>query len=235
MTKEPKIKRAVFELLFPTKCVSCNKIVRSLPLCKECFDELLVTAERNCNICQKSPNDCTCIKLSNIKHHFIPFWYSGNALTKAIFRMKTSKIRENTDFFASIIVNEIKLRFGKLDVREQFDVVTFVPRSEGQKRLFGVDQSEYLASRIAFMLDLKCEKLLMHLGGSQQKRLRQKGREENVKESYIPLKKASTHKRVLLVDDVITTGMTVNRCAEMLKMAGARSVSVAAIAKTFFV
>lgn len=232
--KESCMTKILKSLLFPEKCASCGKIVRKVPLCQNCFDELCETIETECNVCGKTVDDCECIKLKGIKLHFIPFWYKGTVLRRAVYRLKMSNMKTNTDLFASMICNHIMIRLGEIDPKTQFDVITYVPRSIDQKNEFGVDQSEFLAKRMSKMLDIPCEPLLIRVGGKQQKRLHSKERIENVKESFAPLPKAENYKNVLLVDDVITTGATVTRCAQMLKMAGVKNVSVAAIAKTVF-
>ena len=221
-------------LLFPEKCAACGKIVRIIPLCQNCFDELCESIETVCSVCGKSVGDCECIKLKGIKMHFIPFWYKGTALRRCIYRLKISNYRSNTEFFAGIICNDIKIRLGEIEVSDMFDVITYVPRSLGQKNKFGIDQSEFLAKCISEKLSIPCERLLVRVGGKQQKSLRSQDRIENVKGSFAPTEKCTKYKKVLLVDDIVTTGATVTRCTEMLKMAGVKTVSVAAIAKTVF-
>ena len=203
-------------------------------MCQNCFDDLMETIEHTCSVCGKSVDDCECIKLKGIKMHFIPFWYKGTALRRAIYRLKVQGSKTNTLFFASILRDEIKLRLGEIDPKELFEVITYVPRSNRQKNKHGVDQSESLALALSLLLDIPCESLLLRLGGKEQKSLNSKARIENVKGSFAPKEKAAEYKKVLLVDDIVTTGATVMRCTEILKMAGVRNVSVAAIAKTVF-
>lgn len=221
-------------LLFPEKCAACGKIVRNVPMCRSCFDDLMEAIDHKCSVCGKSVDDCECIKLKGIKMHFIPFWYKGTAIRRAIYRLKIQNSKTNTLFFASILSSEIKTRLGEIDPKSMFEVITFVPRSERQKNKNGVDQSEELAYSLSKLLDIPCEQLLLRIGGKEQKSLDSKERMENVKGSFLPNLKASEYKKVLLVDDIVTTGATVMRCTEMLKMAGVRNISIAAIAKTVF-
>ena len=221
-------------LLFPEKCASCGKIVRNIPICQNCFDDLMETIEYECTVCGKSVDDCECIKLKGIKMHFIPFWYKGAALRRAIYRMKVSATKTNTHFFAAILHEDIKTRLGEIDPKTLFEVITYVPRSLRQKNKHGVDQSEELAKALSELLNIPCEKLLVRVGGNEQKSLNSNERIENVKGSFAPTPKASEYKKVLLVDDIITTGATIMRCTEMLKMAGVRNISVTAIAKSIF-
>lgn len=222
------------DLLFPEKCLSCGRIVRATPICMDCFDELMEAIEQKCTVCGKSVNDCECIKLKGIKMHFIPFWYKGKTLRRAVYRLKIQNSHSNTLFFASVLNSDIRIRLGEIEPKDLFDVITYVPRSRDQKNKYGVDQSELLAKELSILLEVPCEPLLVRVGGKQQKSLHSLARIENVKGSFVPCPRAAEYKRVLLVDDIITTGATVTRCTEMLKMAGVKTVSVAAIAKTLF-
>ena len=107
------------------------------------------------------------------------------------------------------------------------DVVTFVPMTAKEIKERGYNQSELLAEEVAKRLNLPITSTVLKIKETdKQKRLTAKERRENLKGVFaVADKTAIKGKRILLVDDVITTGATVNECSAVLKKAGATKVS----------
>ena len=104
----------------------------------------------------------------------------------------------------------------------QGDVVTWVPCSRADAKARGYDHAEVLARAIAARLGLPAVRLLDLKGPkSDQTSLDAAQRAENLKDVYVARR---VHLRVVLVDDVMTTGATICTCAGALRRAGARSV-----------
>ena len=98
----------------------------------------------------------------------------------------------------------------------------------------GYDQSEMIARELAKRLDLPCERLLAKLRQtSQQSRLDAQERQSNVLGAYGVKQGAAVRgRRILLVDDIVTTGSTMEECGRVLMEAGAEAVHGAAVAQT---
>ena len=120
-------------------------------------------------------------------------------------------------------------------VREEFpalDVVTWVPLGRRSQKDRGYDQSELVAKGLARRLNLPCERLLEKVRDTQQQsRLeRPEQRRANVLGAYSVKKNASVQgRRILVVDDVITTGSTIEECCRVLTLAGAAEIHCAAV------
>lgn len=111
------------------------------------------------------------------------------------------------------------------------EVVVPVPMHADRLRRRGYNQSELLARRIADELGVPCELALVRIRNTaQQARLDEGQRRRNLKNAFLALPEVSGW-RVLLVDDVYTTGETARECARALKKAGAISVSFLAYAR----
>lgn len=116
----------------------------------------------------------------------------------------------------------------------RFDAVTFVPMSPRRERERSYNQSHLLAAGLARAVDLPLEPdvLVKQRDTGTQTRLTMKERRENVRGAFsVPRPERVRHRRFLLVDDVITTGATVNACAAALKSGGAASVHAVSVAR----
>ena len=113
------------------------------------------------------------------------------------------------------------------------DIITWVSVSRKRMRERGYDQSELLAEATAKLLGIPCVRTLNKVRRTvRQSRIKSDaGRKENVKGAYRCVSAEQiAGKRVLLVDDIVTSGSTLAECARVLKEAGAASVCAAAVA-----
>jgi ComF family protein len=112
----------------------------------------------------------------------------------------------------------------------EVDVVTWAPTSSGRRHQRGFDQAELVARRVAAQLGLPCRRLLERDRAS----VAQTGR-DRLQRLHGPVFRAApaaNGRRVLVIDDVVTTGSTLRSAAAALRSAGARSVQRAAVATT---
>lgn len=117
---------------------------------------------------------------------------------------------------------------------EDFDGVTWVPMSPQKLRRRGYNQSELLAKAVAKELGLPAWDLLEQVRETDtQHSLTRAQRADNVRGAY-RAKSATLGKRVLLVDDIVTTGATLRACAQGLYGAGAQKVCAVCAANTAF-
>jgi ComF family protein len=110
----------------------------------------------------------------------------------------------------------------------EIDVVTWPPTTSARRRRRGFDQAELLARRVAVELGRPCIRLLTRAPGHAQTGLGAADRWAGTR--FVARRTVSG--RVLLVDDVVTTGATVSSAAAVLREAGAHAVTVCALART---
>jgi ComF family protein len=118
---------------------------------------------------------------------------------------------------------------GRLPDRE-FDAVTAVPVAPARRRERGYNQAELIARRAAKRLGLPYLPTLGRTTAQHQIGLGRVGRQQQVRGAFYPTRPLRGV-RLLLIDDVITTGATLNECARTLKSAGAGSIWGAAVAR----
>lgn len=207
----------LLELLFPTRCVFCRRLSgRGEPVCKACRERYpdVPPAQR---VRHLAGLDC-----------LAPLWYTGR-VREALLRYK---FRDRSGY-APVFGNFMRKCLD--ENRISCDSITWVPLSGRRLRQRGYDQARLLAEAIAAAEGLSCEKLLEKerdtpvqsgMGGREARR-------RNAAGAYrVPDPARVAGKRVLLVDDIVTTGETLRECARVLKAAGARSVTAAAAAQT---
>lgn len=203
-------------LLFPEKCVLCKKILESgqIDLCNGCRIEAPQW---------RKPKD----KIPFIKELLALWHYEGN-VRSSLLRYKFYGKRSYHVAYGRLLAMKL------LDEWDgEFDLITWVPISRRRKFRRGYDQVELLAQAVSKELGMElipCLKKVRHnppqsgITGSAQRR----ANVLNVYKAQNPEQFAG--KRILLLDDIVTTGATVSECARVLLTAGAKEVYCAAIA-----
>lgn len=139
---------------------------------------------------------------------------------------KYANRRQLAHHFAGLLVNRL-LAAG---VRSRdIDVVTWAPTSRGRRHRRGFDQAELVAKRVAAQLGIPCRRLLEREGGVAQTGL---DRTTRLHGPVFRASPAASGQRVLVIDDVITTGSTLRSADAAIRAAGAHSVRRAAVATT---
>ncbi len=198
-------------------------------LCDRCEESIERITDR-CLGCGNPRAGCTCSKHNFSLFLASPFLYE-NKLREAIHRFKFGGETDLVKFFAKETAECVAKEFG--DVK--FDVVTCVPQTKRKCRQRGYNQSALLAKEIAKQLKLPYDELLLikTRETADQHNLKGKERIKNLKDAFAAENPDSvSNKAILLVDDIKTTGATLNECRKVLLKAGASAVYCATIAVT---
>ncbi len=204
-------------LLFPPKCVFCGRVL-----------EKNEREARVCRACRRSIeyNEKVLPPSGALGEVCAPLVYSAN-VRKAMLRFK---FRDRADFarpLAAFAADEVKRRFDG-----RYDIVTWAPVSRERLRERGYDQAMLLAEAVAVRLGTVAVSTLektRHTGPNSA--LGMSERAENVRGVYRATEPELVRgKRVLLIDDIVTTGSTMRECARTLRAAGAVEVLGAAVA-----
>jgi ComF family protein len=206
--------KKIINLLFPQKCMFCQRITEGEHICFSCRGTL--------------PYRDAFVEGVSLPTPFTRPSGTGNR-DGAIHRFKFSGQSFLAEPFGELIADCLRQH-----LRHGVDLVTWVPVNRFRKRRRGYDQAQLLAEQVAKALALPCCPTLV-----KQKNIApqftmadEKSRRENVENVYGFSRKSDVAgKRVLLIDDIITTGATLSVCCEALLRAGASGVVCAAIAK----
>ena len=227
----------LLDLLFPPTCPGCGKALSGPEaMCPDCASRAVRNESPHCAYCGVSLKDCNCTRHERPYDRIVaPFFYEGS-VRDAILRMKFGKREEGARFLADEMKKEIEARY----FGETFDLITVVPMSRARYAERGFNQARTLAELLMKDPPAPLQGTLADYGllqkrsaGRMQHLLGAEGRRQNIRGSIAPGKNRELEgKRILLVDDIVTTGATVGECAAILRLAGASRVCVAAAAVT---
>lgn len=215
------------DLFYPPRCPFCGVIQKEAIPCKTCLKHTKELTAIVCNICGAYPENCHCgLQRFGFKRNISAFTYEG-APRNLLLRYKQRGKPQLAAFMSRRMYFHIIARLGK-----DFSCVTYVPQTYRSTIKRGYHPAKELARQIAERLDLPCESFLERIGNAQQKYVSNAERWANAKKNYVLSRGATVSGRVLLIDDLFTTGATLSACAELLRLAGAEEVCTATFAIT---
>jgi len=227
-----KLKDVFIDYLFPkdVSCYLCGDEVNEpnkFHLCKKCLNKI-EKIKYPCVKCGTSLNSFStvCDYCKNHKRYFERIYscvkYDGNA-KNLIYKYKFSKNEYIVDSITAFLYEKL-LESG---LRDQIDYIIPVPISDIKKKKRGFNQTELLAKSLSKISQIKYSDCIIKriLHTPSQIGLGQKEREVNLNKSFRVLNSSLVKGKVfLIVDDVATTGSTINEMALKLKITGAKSV-----------
>ncbi len=218
-----KVFDIIANALFPNKCICCGEIIdREDYLCDYCYEMIeYVDFSKICKRCGLNKKECQC---KNRVFHFsgsIAPFENKEVARRAMYRFKFGRALGGSKFFAFEMAKAIKTVYNDVE----FDGIAFVPMHFVKRLKRGFNQTEVLARELSKILEVKIfEDLLSSKYSSKiQHDLSFKERFFNIKGRY-SFNYNITGKTILLVDDIKTTGATLDECAKQLLLAGADSV-----------
>ncbi len=205
-----------------------NVCYEELPICGKCISLLQETLTEKCLNCGKTAYTCECHDSDGLR--FV-FYYSGYVSKKLIRLAKTDMDVKVIEFLAELAVNACNINMGS------YDGVAFVPRHRRNLKKFGHNQAEEFAKALSRRYGIPIIDVLRRVGGREQKLLSRAERINNIKSNYKikeDYKVNEKYNKILLVDDIYTTGATIRSCAELLRKNVTRAVTPLTFAKTNF-
>ncbi|HPC34515.1 MAG TPA: phosphoribosyltransferase family protein [Candidatus Absconditabacterales bacterium] len=215
----------ILDLIFPKQCINCGKIGEYL--CKDCKKQLKPHREM-CSSCHKYSNNYeTCLECKSAKEFLldgilIPFSYTG-FLKKIILKLKYYHKKDVVDFLIDRVVIAIHANNILNNKLSQGNVVVSGIPSHWHRRYFvkGYNQSYLLAKNLSKKLGLEYKVFLKKTKKTKsQASLDRAGRLQNLKNAFDfkgDVSFLESTKTVILVDDITTTGSTMNEIAKLIK------------------
>jgi len=233
--------RGVVDLFFPPRCLSCSELLiseESCGFCPECLQRIAFLSPPLCPVCGVSlPGDtkenALCARCAAARPPFEMCRSVGRYETVLLDAIHDLKYRGVMS--AAVVLGNLLTSYAAAHLPvEEYDRIIPVPLHRKRLRERGFNQSLLLARALSrnFSLKLDFSSLQRRIHTQPQISLGKEDRAANVRNAFEVLRKADiADSRILLVDDVYTTGSTVRECARVLLESGAQSVSVATLAR----
>lgn len=220
-----QIKEELLGIAYPPRCPGCDCLL--LPgglICPECDREIRRLSEPVCKRCGKALADERreyCHDCQGRRHSFrqgkAVFVYEKK-MKLSMYRFKYSNKREYAAFYA----REAVRCYGEWIDRKGIEVIVPIPMYAGKKRLRGYNQAEVFARALARETGLPMDAgmVIRNRDTIPQKELNDRERRQNLKNAFQFVPNIVKYKKVMLVDDIYTTGSTMDAVAEVLLAAG---------------
>jgi competence protein ComFC len=220
------------DVLFPDRCAACGKAVSCVQhnMCGNCADKI-VLIRSGCPVCSGSLSKGRCGICSErafyLSKNIAVAEYDG-VMKELLHNLKFKGMRRLHVPIARMVLRETVLR----DVGA--DVMTYVPMNARKKWKRGFNQSELIAKYVAAKSGIPFHHLL------KEKRKTETQRELSLRQRFInAIDRYYTqnntiirNKKILIIDDIFTTGSTINECARVLRDAGAADVFSITVARS---
>ena len=205
-----KLIQLILNLIYPPKCPFCGHILDQgeVDLCFACQRTLPWTEGQNPTV------DFCDVSLSPLKYR--------DGVRKAVHRYKFNYGKMHSRYLGELMAQCLHDRWS-----EPVDLVVWVPLSDKHRRKRGYDQAELLARRVGELAEIPVVGALEKVRETATQSTLEKPSERraNVLGAYRVREGAELKgKRVVLVDDVVTSGATLAECAACLRMAGAQNI-----------
>ncbi len=199
------------------KCLLCDEYVEEEYMCNRCNNKI------------KFLNLCYCIEDDEDKFTCYSLGAYGYELKKLIMILKYKKV-----FRAGEILGNYMSNFIQMELLGEVDVLTYIPSSKEALKRRGFNQCEIICKNISKKIDIPFKQLTEKIReNSDQIGLNNEQRWNNMRNTFTVVNNEYIrNKRILLIDDVLTTGATAFYCAKEIKKSGAKEVYILTIAKS---
>lgn len=221
-----KIGLKLLDLFLPIECVNCQ--TEGVYLCDVCFEKLKINNPEDSKILSAN------LKTPNLDAVWIAGNYEDPLLKKLIIKYKYNflePLHKPLSLFLKNFWKNYLLSSSQIIDKNNFLIIP-IPLSKKRLKWRGFNQAELLAinfcSYFNYSLSLNLKKIKNR---PPQVSLNEKEREKNLQSVFAFKDKRLEEKNILLIDDVTTTGATLNEAAIILKKAGAKRVEALVLAK----
>ncbi len=220
--------RGVLQAVYPRHCPVCDEIVRQRGemICLECLDKLKILTPPWCMRCGKMVEDGEeyCRDCREREHAFERgrALYEYDSAAQSIYRFKYAGRQEYADFYGEQIADYL----GDFIRQLRPDGFVPIPLHRRRKARRGYNQAQLLAEAVGRQMNIPVYSKLLVRGRNTvpQKKLNFQERQNNLKKAFNISENDVKLKTIIVIDDIYTTGSTIDEAARALKAAGAERV-----------
>jgi len=221
-----RIKNFILDLIFPKECFGCG--YEGVYLCKNCQAKIEINSIFKCALCHQESNlgqVCNhCQKDTFLKTIWVATDYNNKILQCLIHNLKFQYIEEISSILGNLVIkylNNFEI-FKKFEITSENSIIVTVPLHKKKLLKRGFNQSDLLAQEISNYFKIPFVNLISRQKNTQtQIGLDRQARQKNVQDAFILNNYNSyKNKKIILIDDVVTTGSTLKECAKILQKNG---------------
>jgi len=229
--KLKEVKEFVLDLIFPKECLGCGK--ENTYLCRQCFEKIELNKKFYCALCKRESalgKICElCQKESALSAIWVAADYNNDILQALIHNLKYKYLEDLSQVLTDLIIRYLEEHkiFQHFDIDNKNTLIAPVPLHKKRLLLRGFNQSDLLAEKISSFYKIRKLKFLNRKRNTpSQIDLKRKERQQNVKEAFVfkADEVLDKNKKIILIDDVVTTGSTLNECAKVLSENGFKEI-----------
>lgn len=223
-----KIKKVILQLLFPLRCPVCDEIVHPFgeKVCAGCLGQLKLLTPPWCMQCGKKllQEQEYCRDCRRTRHEYIKgrALYEYASAASSVYRFKYGGRQEYAEFFGEEMVKYL----GSFIKSVQPDALLPVPLHRKRKNGRGYNQAELLARAVGRRMDIPVygNILIRVKNTAPLKQQNPKERQNNLKKAFNVRQNDVKLKKVIVVDDIYTTGSTIDEISTVLKEHGVQQI-----------
>lgn len=223
-----RIKDFILDIFFPKLCFGCQR--EGAYLCQDCQSVLEISNSSYC-LCQKPqrlplPGKCQKCQNKNLEGLYFAVPYQNNLIKKLIHSFKYEPfVKEISEDLASAILSHLRLIEKQEKDFKEF-LLTPMPLHHKKTKWRGFNQSYEIAKHLGRWLNIPIIQPIIRTKETiSQVELEEQERKENLKGAFkIENSEPIFNRKILLIDDVYTTGSTMEEAARILKKAGAKEI-----------
>ncbi len=238
----------LIRLIFPPKCIICGDLLyKESEMCDECLEVWKKARLSKCPVCNKTARGCNCRTFHLLDTDLIgekrisalAFYGKFGSedkrdilVRRLVYALKTADDRSSVRFVSRELSRQILHTLIKAGENISDWKITYPPRSRKRIKKYAFDHGKQVAKMISEYTGIPFEDTMISHTKKAQKSLNSMERKQNADTAYSIKEGFSPSGKYILVDDVITTGATVNAAARLLKFSGAEAVYPVCIARS---
>lgn len=218
---------SLLDFIFPKYCVNCRKI--GSYICDSCFAYISFNEVSTCVVCQRPAfgglTHPRCKTRYTIDGVFSSLIYKG-VVKRLLYQFKYKPhVGELQKVLGDLFYEGLIQKEGCYQLLTDTSVIVPIPLYKTKLRSRGYNQSQLLAESLARKCGIKVSECLDRVKNTHtQVGLSQQERQDNIRDAFTLKFHEADHLQILLVDDVVTSGATLNEAAKLLKKAGVKKV-----------
>lgn len=216
--------RKILGFFYPETCIFCGKICPG-GICADCRAKVLLIREPRCKRCGKPvryAEEELCYDCSHRKFHYEQgrsLWLHKAPVSQSVYDFKY----KNRRVYGEVYAREFVRAFGKLIRIWEIDLIVPVPLHRKKFKKRGYNQAEIVAREIGARMGIAVDSALVirKRDTAPQKRYGHTERRKNLADAFAVSRTEISARHILIIDDIYTTGSTVDSVAKVLRQSGA--------------